>query len=261
VAVRQRPERDARGQHFLRSSQLAAELVRDAGVKPGERAVDIGAGTGVLTRALVDAGASVTALELDPLLAAGLRGRFAERDVRVVEVNACGWTWPQERFTVVANLPFAGAGAILDSLLRDPSGGLCQADVIVQWEFAAKHSAVWPATLRSIHWRAWFDVTVAARLARCAFTPVPSVDAAVLRLARRAEPLVPVDAHAPYRRFLADAFHARGPLARALRGKVTPRELRRLASVLGFDASSYPRDLDARQWARVFVFARSRRRT
>jgi 23S rRNA (adenine-N6)-dimethyltransferase len=261
VAVRPRPERDARGQHFLRSSQLAAELVRDAGVQPGDSAVDIGAGTGVLTRALVDAGATVTALELDPALAAGLRQRFPEHDVRVVEANACRCSWPPERFTVVANLPFAGTGAILDNLLRDPSGGLYRADVIVQWEFAEKHSSVWPGTLRGVYWRAWFELAIVARLSRGAFTPVPSVDAAVLRFTRRAQSLVPVGEHGPYRRFLADAFHARAPLARALRGKVTPRELRRLASVLAFDAASYPRDLDARQWARVFAFAHDRRRT
>jgi 16S rRNA A1518/A1519 N6-dimethyltransferase RsmA/KsgA/DIM1 with predicted DNA glycosylase/AP lyase activity len=259
VAVRQRPERDARGQHFLRSSQLAAGLVRDAEVKPGDSAFDIGAGTGVLTCALVDAGATVTALELDPVLAADLRRRFAERDVGVVEANASGWRWPRERFTVVANLPFSGTGAILDGLLRDPGNGLYQADVIVQWEFAAKHASIWPGTLRSVYWRAWFEPAIVARLSRRAFAPVPSVDAAVFRFARRAEPLVPVDLHRRYRQFLADAFHSRAPLAKALRGQVTPRELKRMASALGFDASSYPRDLDARQWARVFAFAHLRR--
>jgi 23S rRNA (adenine-N6)-dimethyltransferase len=259
VAVRRRPERDAPGQHFLRSSRLAAALVRDAGIQPGDLALDIGAGTGVLTGALVDAGATVTALELDPVRAAGLQRRFSQRPVRIVEANACTWSWPRERFAVVANLPFSGTGAILDSLLRDPGAGLCQADLIVQWEFAEKHASIWPATLRGVYWRAWFEPAIVARLSRRAFTPVPSVDAAVLRFARRAEPLVPVDAHVRYRRFLADAFHLRVPIARALRGTVTPRELKRLAQVLGFDASSYPRDLDARQWASVFAFALLRR--
>ena len=258
MAVRQRPEKGARGQHFLRSSQLAAELVRDAGVRR-DSVVDIGAGTGVLTRALVDVGANVTALELHPVLAAGLRQRFAGREVRVVEENACHWTWPREHFKVVANLPFSGSGAILESLLRDPGRGLLRADVIVQWELAEKHSSVWPATLRGVYWRAWFEVTIAARLSRRAFTPVPSVDAAVLRISRRAEPLVPIESHPAYWLFLSNAFHSRAPLARALRGQVTALELKRLAPVLGFDASSYPRDLDARQWAGVFAFARNRR--
>jgi len=258
VAVRQRPAREARGQHFLRSKRLAADLVREAGVGGGQHAVDIGAGTGVLTAALVDAGAAVTALEIDPALAADLRRRFSARDVRVVEIDACNWGWPHESFSVVSNLPFAGSGAVLDSLLRNPGSGLQHADVIVQWEFAQKHAAIWPTTLRSAYWRAWFELGIVGRLARGAFSPVPNVDAAVLRLARRRRPLVAEEAHGHYRRFLAEAFHSQAPVRSALKGKVTPRELRRLGPVLGFDASSYPRDLDARQWAGVFAFAKSR---
>jgi 23S rRNA (adenine-N6)-dimethyltransferase len=258
VAVRQRPARGAPGQHFLRSSRLAAELVREAGVAPGDRVVDIGAGTGVLTSALADAGAIVTALEADPSLKERLRRRFTGRQVTIVWTDAARWTWPTDPFSVVSNLPFAGSGAILGRLLGDPGGGLTRAHVIVQWEFAEKHAAVWPATLRSTYWRAWFDVGISARLSRTAFSPPPHVDAAVLRIMRRTRPLVPVEQHRAYRQFLEDAFRTQASLGRALRCRVTPRELRRLAPVLGFDPSGRPRDLDARQWALVFAYAAGR---
>ena len=116
--------------------------MRDAGVAPGDHVVDIGAGTGVLTAALADAGATVTALEADPALATGLENRFANR-VTVVRTDARLWSWPAEPFSVVSNLPFAGSGEILRGLLRDPQRGLEHAHVIVQWEFAEKHAAVW----------------------------------------------------------------------------------------------------------------------
>ena len=258
MSVRQRPARAAPGQHFLRSSRLAAELVRDAGVAPGELVVDVGAGTGVITRALVDAGARVHAVEADPALAVLLRRRFDERGVTVVEADALRHPWPDEPFTIVANLPFAGSRAILAAALH-PAGQLRQADVIVQWELAQKESAVWPATLRSTFWRAWFDLTIVARLSRSAFGPAPSVDAGVLRATRRAVPLLPVDDHRRYRGFLEHAWGARTTVDRALRGRVSRRELRRLASVLGFDDSARPRDLDARQWSQVFAFVELRR--
>lgn len=193
-------------------------------------------------------------------LASQLRRGFEGKDVTVLGVDARRWTWPREPFKVVSNLPFAESGAILGGLLRDPGIGLRQADVIVQWDLARKHSAVWPTTLRGIYWHAWFELTIVARLARSAFAPAPDVDAAVLRIARRSEPLVAPDDHERYWQFVAGAFRAQTPLGTALRRQLTPRELRRLASVLGFDASSRPRDLDARQWARLFAFVRSQAR-
>jgi 23S rRNA (adenine-N6)-dimethyltransferase len=260
VAVRRRSARGAPGQHFLRSSRLAADLVRDANVVPGELVVDIGAGSGALTRALLDANARVIALELDPALVAQLRTRFRGRDVQVLEVDARRWSWPREPFSVVSNLPFAGSGAILGWLLRDPRTGLRQADVIVQWDFARKHAAIWPTTLRNTYWRAWFEVTIVARLSRSAFAPPPEVEAAVLRIARRPAPLVAPDDHERFWQFVAEAFRSQAPLSKALRHRLTPRELRRLASVLGFDATSHPRDLDARQWAQLFAHVRARTR-
>lgn len=220
--------------------------------------VDVGAGTGALTRALADAGARVVALEPDPALARELRGRFRERSVTVLEVDARAWCWPREPFAVVANLPFAGSGAILAHLLRDPTGGLKRADVIVQWELARKHTAVWPATARAVYWEAWFEVSLVGKLASSAFSPAPAVTAGLLRLERRVRARVPAEEHERYRRFVEDAFGARRPLAKALEGRLSGRELRRLAPVLGFDAASHPRDLDARQWAGLFDFARSR---
>ena len=110
----------------------------------------------------------------------------------------------------------------------------------------------------SADWRAWFDVDIAGRLSRTAFSPAPRVDAAVLRIVRRDRPLVTLDDHDAYWRFLERGFASRAPLARALRGRITPRELRRLGPVLGFDTRALPWDLDARQWALLFGFAGNR---
>jgi 23S rRNA (adenine-N6)-dimethyltransferase len=257
VAVRRRPAPGAPGQHFLRSSRLAAGLVADAGIAPDDLVVDIGAGAGALTRALLDSGARVIALEPDPELAALLRARFRGCSVRVREEDARTWPWPVEPFRVVANLPFSGSGAILAHLLRDPTTRLRSADLILQWEAAHKHTAVWPTTLRGVYWAAWYELSVAGRLAASAFSPSPSVAAGVVRITRRADPRVDPAEHEAFRRFVARAFREQRPLTAAPPGRLSQRELRRLAPILGFDASARPRDLDARQWAELFGFARS----
>jgi 23S rRNA (adenine-N6)-dimethyltransferase len=255
VVVRARSARGASGQHFLRSSRLAADLVFDAEVAADDLIVEIGGGTGVLTQALVRTGAAVIAIERDPVLASGLRRRFT--DAEVVTGDAAAHPWPEAPFSVVANLPFARSGAILAHLLRDPGLPLRRAEVIVQWEFAAKHGAVWPATLRSTYWRAWYEVSIVRRLDRTAFAPPPSVDAAVLRLTRRDRPRVPIELHEPYLGFLTAAFALRGSIRSGLRPLLSPLQVKRLAPVLGFRPDARARDLDAEQWARLFAATRA----
>lgn len=255
MAVPGRPAHRASGQHFLRSKQLAAALVAGAAVAPGDLVVEIGGGRGVITSELARARARVRVLERDPALAGVLRRRFDSNSaVEVVLADALEYVWPDEPFSVVANLPFAGSGAILASLLRDPSLPLRRALVIVQWEFAAKHAAVWPATQRATYWRAWYDISIARRLDRTAFAPPPSVDTAVLRLERRADPRVPTHLHEAYWRFLGAAFASQRPVRRGLR-TVAPLKVKRLAPALGFGLTTLPRDLDAEQWARLFAAA------
>jgi 23S rRNA (adenine-N6)-dimethyltransferase len=245
VSVRERPF--ARGRHFLRSSALATEIVRAAAVAPGDLVMDIGAGGGALTAALVRAGAEAVAIELDPLLAARLRSRFPG----VIEGDALTVPLPDRPFHVVANLPFAIGTSMLRRLLR-PDTALLSADVIVDWRLAEKRAAVWPSTQLGVEWSAWFRLELVRRVPRCCFAPPPAVDAAVLRATRRDRPLVAAEEAARYRRFLDRGFRD------GVRSLVPPRTLKRLADDLGFDRRAAPRDLDARQWAALYARASRR---
>ena len=193
----------------------------------------------------------MVAVERDPALAADLRARFGER-VSVIEADALDWRLPAKPFAVVANLPFAGSGAILKRLLGGP---VTRADVIVEWAFAQKHAAIWPATLKGTFWRAFYEMETARRLDRTAFTPPPSVDAAVLRFLRRTQPLVPPAESRRYWQFLSEAFLSGREVRRSM---ISPRQAKRLAPTLGFAPNAKPRDLDARQWASIYTSVRQR---
>jgi 23S rRNA (adenine-N6)-dimethyltransferase len=249
VAGRASPQARPHGRHALRSRSFADELVRDAGIEPGMLALDLGAGNGALTRALADAGARTWAIELDPPALRELNARFGtDPRVTIVAGDVTTVPLPTEPFAVVSNLPFAAGTAILRRLLGDPRVPLTQLDAIVEWGLAAKRTAVWPSTLLGCTWGAWYELRLIRRVPRACFAPPPGVDAAVLRATRRSQPLVGPEEAAAYGALLRRAFEARTPLDRIL-----PRGLvRRAALELGFDPHAHARDLDARQWSRLY---------
>lgn len=227
-----------RSQHFLRTSELAAELVRDAGVGPDDLVLDIGAGCGRLTEQLARVAGRVVAIEVDPLLARALQGRWP--NVEVVVGDAVGVDLPDVPFRVVSNLPFHRTTDLLHALLDDAAGSLQRADLVVEWDVAVKRAIPWPSSVNGVYWSAFWDIGVARRLPRTAFTPMPAVDAGVLVLRRRTAPLVATEAAGAYRSFVAAGF----------------RKGARLGSGRG---RRLPRDFDAHEWAALFQSRVARR--
>src|SRR5262249_55171190 len=81
-----RPRRHL-GQHFLVDHNLLKRLVGAAAVAPGDLVLEVGPGTGTLTEALVEAGAEVVTVEIDPGLAQIVRERLGAK-VTLVEGDA-----------------------------------------------------------------------------------------------------------------------------------------------------------------------------
>jgi 23S rRNA (adenine-N6)-dimethyltransferase len=199
------------GRHLLRSRRLAEAIVADAGIAPGELVLDVGAGSGMLTSALLRAGARVVAIEADRRHVARLRR--ACPDAVVVEGDALRLPWPREPFRTVANLPFAHAAQICRALFDDPRVPLVSADLVVEWDFAAKRARLWPATAQTVVWSAWYELSVVRRIEPDAFAPRPSVAAGVLRARRRACPLVPPREASRWEAFVRRSFRT-DPTAR-----------------------------------------------
>lgn len=169
------------GWHQL-DSKWAERLVADSQIGAGDLVLDIGAGTGAITSALVTRGARVVAVELHPQRAAVLKQRFTADPVKVVVADASDLRLPRYPFKVVANPPFAITTAVLGRLVA-PGSRLIRADVVVPWHVARRWSAGrGPGAGR---WLRQFEVGTGIPLPRSAFRPPPPNGVAVLVIRRR----------------------------------------------------------------------------
>jgi 23S rRNA (adenine-N6)-dimethyltransferase len=250
--------RHRHAQHFLRSSRLAAEIVRGAGIRSDELVLDVGAGGGALTTELGRRAARVRAIEIDGALVARLQERFARSPhIEIVHGDVLRVPLPGEPFRVVANIPFDLTTAIMRRLLDDPGMPLNRADLVVELDVAWKRARVSPSTALGAYWGAWWEFAIIRRLDASAFAPPPSNDAALLRIERREGPLVRPDDARAYGALVTAAFDSRAPVRRTLRGRVSQLQLKRLGRELGFSPDAPPWELDQHQWAGIFRFVRA----
>ena len=245
-------------QHFLKSRALAAKLVAQSSISEQDLIVEIGPGTGMLTRELADRCRHLIAVEIDQWFAKGLLDVFSGNPrVKVVCDDFLKLRLPERPYKVFANVPFNRTADIVRRLVNAPLPPE-DAYLIVQRE-AAERFAGWPyasETVASMLLKPWWHVEIAVRLNRTDFDPPPGVEVVLLWLARRPRPLVDQTHQQFYRRFMSDAFGRDGNTVRSsLKRYVTRAQIRRLAQDLSFDQATPPSSLSFDQWLGVFRFA------
>src|SRR6478735_4392167 len=186
------------GQNFVHDGGTVRKIVRAADVRTGERVVEVGPGLGSLTLGLLEAGASVVAVEIDPVLAKQLPTTVAAHvpdlgdRLEVVGADALEvTTLPGEPPTaLVANLPYNVAVPVLLTFL-ERFDSLERVLVMVQAEVADRLAAP-PGSrtygIPSVK-AAWYaSAHRAGTVGRSVFWPVPNVDSALVALDRREPP-------------------------------------------------------------------------
>ncbi len=179
--------RHALSQNFLADPDVLSAILDEADPRPGGRVLEIGPGLGLLTGGLLDAGAAVTAVELDSGLAAFLRERFAPAldagQLELVEGDALDQDLVRlvpEPYDVVANLPYHITSPILHALLGEAPRPR-RLVLMVQREVAERIAA--PAgkmSYLSVFVQYHARVRIAFRVPPEAFEPEPAVESAVI---------------------------------------------------------------------------------
>jgi 16S rRNA (adenine1518-N6/adenine1519-N6)-dimethyltransferase len=184
------------GQNFVVDANTVRKIVHVAEVRPGDSVVEVGPGLGSLTLAILEAGASVTAVEIDHRLAERLPATAAAHGVpggalTVVDADALRITvLPGDPTVLVANLPYNVSVPVLLHFL-ETFPGLQRGVVMVQAEVGERLAAppgskVYGApSVKAAWYGPW---RLAGTVSRQVFWPVPNVDSVLVGFRRDAEP-------------------------------------------------------------------------
>ncbi len=199
------------GQNFLTDRNIPRKIVRESGIAPGDRVVEIGPGFGALSTAILEAVPSFTAIEKDHELAGFIRREHPE--IELIEGDFL--KVPLEpiagngRIAVLGNIPYSITSPILFRLL-DNRRLISSATLMMQHEVAQRLAAE-PGTkeygILAVQMQAFCEVKYLFKVGRAVFRPRPEVDSAVIRMVPRQEdPVADCDG---FRNFVRCAFHQR----------------------------------------------------
>lgn len=242
------------GQHWLRSDAVLNKILKAGQLQPSDRILEIGPGTGNLTRLLLPLVESVTAVEIDRDLCQKLRQTMRQANFHLIEGSILDIPLPPQTNKVVANIPYNITGQILKRLLgtlAEPVPQFEQIVLLVQKEIgdrlAAKagHKAYNALSVR-IQYLA--DCQFICDVPAAAFYPPPKVNSAVVRII----PHLPVTT-ATNPKFL-DRLITLGfaTKRKMLRNNLLPEidrdQLVLILENMGIDGQVRAEDLDVSQW-------------
>mgnify|MGYP000917031452 FL=1 len=232
------------GQNFLIHGGTVEAIVETADICPGDRVLEIGPGIGTLTQGLAEAGASVTAVELDKKLPAVLAETLSGYDrVRIVGGDILKTDIPalmgEEPFKVVANLPYYITTPILLTLLerRLP---ITRIVTMVQREVAERMIALPGGRdygALSVAVQYYTEPRLAIEVSPRCFLPPPAVESAVMDCVVRKTPPVAVEDEKHFFHVVRAAFgQRRKTIGNALKSLGLPRDILQVAlSKAGID--------------------------
>lgn len=179
------------GQNFLTSIPARLAIVEAGEVSSTDTILEVGPGKGFLTKAILDTGASVIALEKDQDLLPLLRENFSTDVISdrltllegdVLHFEPKNYKLKANGYKLIANIPYYITGAILSHFLSSDTQPTTMV-VLIQKEVAERICARdTKESLLSLSVKAYGDPKIVYRVNKGSFNPIPTVDSAVLQI-------------------------------------------------------------------------------
>jgi 16S rRNA (adenine1518-N6/adenine1519-N6)-dimethyltransferase len=245
--------------------QIAERIVNVAQVPAGVPVLEIGPGTGMLTRALLGAGYRVIAVEADDELIAPLRETFASEigagKLTVIheDIRAFDTASLPRPYALIANIPYYITGEIIRTFLTAPNKPQSMT-LLVQKEVAERIARLDEKrpkeSLLSLSVKVFGKPEYCFTVPRGAFRPAPNVDSAVLAI-RDINPDAFANAEgesAFFNLVRAGFAHKRKQLGGNLALHYPPEHVRKSLATANISEKTRSEDLSLADWLRLLSY-------
>lgn len=252
------------GQNFLIHTQIASRIVHAAEVSADDTVLEIGAGTGKLTRELLKSAGHVIALEADaellPLLTETFASEIASGALTLIHTDVRAFS-PDSLppYKLVANIPYYITGEIIRTFLTATHKPLSMT-LLVQKEVAVRIARSKKESLLSLGVKAYGTPQYCFTVPRGAFMPSPNVDSAVIHIRDIRTPFIDTGSEERFFSILHAGFaHKRKFLAKNLESVAHEEAIRKAFNALHIDAKVRAEDLSLPVWTSLAARLPSRR--
>lgn len=249
------------GQNFLVDQHVISETIKAAEIDKEDVILEVGAGTGALTRPVAERAGKVIAVEIDkdliPELQKNLKGLG---NVEIINVDFLNFLNDQyqyinilkrEPFKVVGSIPYQITSPLIHQLLKLKTRPEL-ITIVVQKEVAEKIVAQPPNATYLSNFAGNFGQAKILRIIKPnAFRPQPKVDSALLHITPHPDPLVPDIER--FEKFLHRGFAQ----PRKMLNKRFPKEL---LQKIGIDPQHRPQTLSFEEWVKLFKAVKEKAR-
>lgn len=240
-------------QNFIKNIRLIDYLIHNSSITKNDTVLEIGSGTGNITKRLTKFSKRVIAIEKDIHLYKRTMEKVSNFDnVNVIRKDVLKFRLPNFEYKVFANIPFGITTAILKKLLNIDKAPL-ESYIIIQQEAAERFVNKIKTTQIAVLYKPYFTFNVFHRFKSGYFYPKASVDIVMLNIKKRSQYLISLDKKQEFENFIYSAFHSKkSNIAKFMKNFMRYHEVKKCAREMRVALSATPSEITFDQWMILF---------
>ena len=240
-------------QNFLQSRTLLNYLVRRSSIGQIDLVLDLGMGAGIITSALLGAGASVIGVEIDPHFASLCKRQFqGNKRVLIIQGDILNLRLPKGQYKVFSNIPFSIEGKIIRKLLtaNNPPED-CY--LVIRKDLATRLVGERQTTLFSVLYQPFFNFSIEYAFRRTDFWPVPSMDCVLFRFVQKDADLIDFSQRKNYWLFVQSGFGNGGSVYKNLMRRYGAQKIEQTFQRFSINKKAKPTQISGEIWQKMFL--------